>query len=293
MVTKEFPLSDWTLDKAIASKHGRTIALCIPCRDEAITVGTIVARARHALCDEYGLVDELIVLDDRSTDGSADVARATGATVVPISQIHDKFGDGRGKGNALWATLVASTADIVVWCDADVTSFEPDWVTRLVAPLLLDENIAIVKAHYYRPTEAGGGGRTTELVARPLLSLYYPEIAGLHQPLAGEYAVRRSAVADIPFVQGWGVEIAMLIDISEKYGPDAITQVDLGVRHHRNQPLQSLGVQAAEVLATVLERVGAGATFAESVLTLHRPNGVNQPLNLTERPPISSLSSGR
>jgi glucosyl-3-phosphoglycerate synthase len=153
----------------------------------------------------------------------------------------------------------------------------------------LDDHNAIVKAHYHRPTELGGGGRTTELVARPLLSLFYPELADLHQPLAGEYAVRRSAMADIPFVQGWGVEIAMLIDVAGKFGVDTITQVDLGVRHHRNQPLLSLAVQAAEVIATVLDRAGANSSFAESALMLHRPGGVSQPLNLKERPPISSL----
>lgn len=284
-----FDLTGWTRERAVQAKAGRTISLCIPCRDEANTIGGLVTLAKNALGGPNGLVDEIIVLDDRSIDGSADVARGAGATVVPISDVHEKYGEGRGKGNALWASLIVSKGDIVVWCDADVTSFEPDWVTRLVAPLLLDDHNAIVKAHYHRPTELGGGGRTTELVARPLLSLFYPELADLHQPLAGEYAVRRSAMADIPFVQGWGVEIAMLIDVAGKFGIDTITQVDLGVRHHRNQPLLSLAVQAAEVIATVLDRAGATASFAESVLMLHRPGGVSQPLNLKERPPISSL----
>ena len=285
-----FDLTGWTRERAVAAKAGRTISLCIPCRDEANTIGGLVTIAKSALCGPNGLVDEIIVMDDRSMDGSADVARGAGATVVPISDVHEKHGEGRGKGNALWASLLVSKGDIVVWCDADVTSFEPDWVTRLVAPLLTDDHFAIVKAHYHRPTELGGGGRTTELVARPLLSLYYPELADLHQPLAGEYAVRRSAMADIAFVQGWGVEIAMLIDVAGKYGVDAITQVDLGVRHHRNQPLLSLAVQAAEVMATVLDRAGATSTFAESTLMLHRPGGVSQPLNLRERPPISSIT---
>ena len=284
-----FDLTGWTRERAVQAKAGRTISLCIPCRDEANTIGGLVTLAKNALVGPNGLVDEIIVLDDRSIDGSADVARGAGATVVPISEVHEKHGEGRGKGNALWASLIVSKGDIVVWCDADVTSFEPDWVTRLVAPLLLDDHNAIVKAHYHRPTELGGGGRTTELVARPLLSLFYPELADLHQPLAGEYAVRRSAMADIPFVQGWGVEIAMLIDVAGKFGVDTITQVDLGVRHHRNQPLLSLAVQAAEVIATVLDRAGANSSFAESVLMLHRPGGVSQPLNLKERPPISSL----
>ena len=284
-----FDLTGWNRERAVAAKVGRAISLCIPCRDEANTIGGLVTLAKNALCGPNGLVDEIIVLDDRSMDGSADVARGAGATVVPISDVHELHGEGRGKGNALWASLLVSKGDIVVWCDADVTSFEPDWVTRLVAPLLTNDHYAVVKAHYHRPTELGGGGRTTELVARPLLSLYYPELADLHQPLAGEYAVRRSSMSDIAFVQGWGVEIAMLIDVAGKYGVDAITQVDLGVRHHRNQPLLSLAVQAAEVMATVLDRAGATSTFAESVLMLHRPGGVSQPLNLRERPPISSI----
>ena len=144
-MTATFDLSKWPLDKVLAAKDGRTISLCIPCRDEANTIGAIVAMAKPELCGPGGLVDEIIVMDDRSTDGSGDVARAAGATVVPISEVHDKHGTGRGKGNALWATLVVSKGDIVVWVDADVSSFESDWVTHLVTPLLVDDHYAIAK----------------------------------------------------------------------------------------------------------------------------------------------------
>ena len=186
------------------------------------------------------IVDELIVLDDRSTDDTARVAAHAGARVVSIDDVHAKHGWGHGKGNALWATLLVSHGDFVVWCDGDVTSFEPDWVVELLSPLLDDDSVALVKALYHRPTRYGGGGRTTELVARPLMSTYFPELTGLAQPLSGEYAGRRDVLERLVFQQGWGVEIAMLIDICRLYGAEAIAQVDLGTRDHRNRSLQSL-----------------------------------------------------
>ncbi len=153
------------------------------------------------------------MLDDRSTDDTARVAAHAGARVVSIDDVHATHGWGHGKGNALWATLLVSHGDFVVWCDGDVTSFEPDWVVKLLSPLLDDESVALVKALYHRPTRYGGGGRTTELVARPLMSMYFPELTGLAQPLSGEYAGRRDVLERLVFVEGWGVEIAMLIDI--------------------------------------------------------------------------------
>jgi glucosyl-3-phosphoglycerate synthase len=288
---RTFDVRHWTLDDALAAKGAHHISMCIPCRDEATTIGTLVTQVRDSVFGR--LVDELIVLDDRSVDDTAAIAAAAGATVVPIGNVHAVHGDGRGKGNALWATLAVSDGDIVVWCDGDITSFEPDWVIRLVAPLLIDDSVALVKAHYDRPTLAGGGGRTTELVARPLLSLFFPELTGLHQPLSGEFAGRRSALEQLPFVEGWGVEIAMLIDIAERFGPEAIAQVDLGTRLHRHQPLSSLGVQAAEVMATLLSRTPATAAFVEDVLALHRPDGTSHELNLDERPPLAGLGQRR
>ncbi len=158
------------------------------------------------------------MLDDRSTDDTARVAAHAGARVVSIDDVHREHGDGHGKGNALWATLLVSHGDIVVWCDGDVTSFEPDWVTKLVAPLLDDPTVMMVKALYHRPTNYGGGGRTTELVARPLMSRYFPSLTGLAQPLSGEYAGRRTALERLSFVQGWGVEMGLLIDIEQRVG---------------------------------------------------------------------------
>ena len=271
---------------AVAAKRGRTVSFCIPCRNEGSSVGRIVEAARRALIDEHRFVDELVVIDDGSVDDTAAVAAAAGARVVPIEEIHRVHGSRRGKGNALWASLVATTGDVVVWCDGDVSSFSPDWLVRLVAPLLADDDLALVKAMYHRPTTAGGGGRTTELVARPVLSMLAPELAGLAQPLAGEYAARRSVLATIPFACGWGAEVAMLLDIAAACGAAAIGQVDLGERHHRHQPLTDLSVQAAEVLATVLARTGRGP-FAEE---LRLASGEVVPLNLAERPPIARLS---
>jgi glucosyl-3-phosphoglycerate synthase len=149
----------------------------------------------------------------------------------------------------------------------------------------------IVKAAYHRPTDAGGGGRTTELVARPLISRCFPSLAGLEQPLSGEYAVRRAALEQLSFVQGWGVEMGLLIDIERRWGADAIGQVDLGRRVHRHRSLQSLSVQAAEVMATMLDRAGVPAALAsaESEQVLERPDGSVVPLNLSTRPPVASL----
>lgn len=280
------------VEKLIEAKAGRTVSVCLPCRDEAATVGPLVSVIRNELIAGSGIVDELIVLDDRSTDDTARVAAHAGARVVSIDDVHATHGEGHGKGNALWATLLVSHGDLVVWCDGDVTSFEPDWVTRLVAPLVTDESVGMVKALYHRPTRYGGGGRTTELVARPLMSRYFPGLTGLAQPLSGEYAARRSVVEQVSFVQGWGVEMGLLIDVAERFGPAAIGQVDLGHRLHRHRSLQSLSVQAAEVMATMLGRAGVAPPGGEAEQSLRRADGSEVPLNLATRPSLASLGLG-
>lgn len=285
---RTFDASNFTMDDALAAKAGRTVSVCIPCKNEAATIGALVAMLRTELLDQHGLIDELIVLDDNSTDDTASIAADHGATVVSVNAVNAIYGHGQGKGNALWATLWASTGDFIVWCDGDVTTVEPSWFLGLLMPLLTTDDVSLVKATYHRPTEHGGGGRTTELVARPLLSLFLPELTGLHQPLSGEFAGRRTTMEQIPFVQGWGVEIAMLADVAERFGPAAIAQVDVGERLHRHQPLDRLGVQAAEVMATLLSRVGADKAFASDRLALLRPNGTAEALNLEERPPMRS-----
>jgi glucosyl-3-phosphoglycerate synthase len=285
---RTFDPTGWTAERVVAAKHGHTITLCFPCRDEAATIGELVTNARKRLVEGIGLVDELLVLDDRSTDNTHEVAAAAGATVVNIDEVHDIYGIGHGKGNALWASLVASHGDLIVWCDGDVTSFTPDWVVRLLAPLVDDDTINLVKASYHRPTSTGGGGRTTELVARPLLSLFSPGLAALAQPLSGEFAGRRGALETIPFVEGWGVEVAMLFDIATAFGVDTIAQVDLGVRRHRHRSLHALSVQAAEVMATALRRIDPEFHVVAPALT--RADGSLVPLNLAERPPMRTTS---
>lgn len=286
---RTFAIDGAGLDEVLAAKAGRTVSVCIPCHNEAATIGPLVAMMRRELVEGTGVVDELIVLDDRSTDDTATVAAQAGATVVPIADIHANHGVGHGKGNALWASLVASHGDFVVWCDGDVTSVEPYWVGHLLTPLVTDDDVSLVKAMYQRPSGYGSGGRTTELVARPLLSLFFPELAGLHQPLSGEYAGRRDVLEQIPFVEGWGVEIAILIDIARRCGADSIAQVDLGVREHRNRSLHELSVQAAEVMATVLARRPDGTGLDAEHLALTRADGTAVPLNLDERPPVAKV----
>jgi glucosyl-3-phosphoglycerate synthase len=233
------------------------------------------------------LVDELIVLDDDSSDETAYIAEHAGARVVSIDSVHDTYGPGSGKGNALWGSLAVSSGDIIVWIDGDITSFTRDWIVKLVIPFFLDPEVGLVKASYVRPSHLGGGGRTTELVARPLLSLFFPELTELRQPLAGEFAGRRSKLADIPFSMGWGVEIGMIIDMARAFGVASLGQVDLGIRLHRHHKLDVLSIQAAEVTATLLHRVDGSTPFAEERPTLYRLSGDPVVLNLNVRPPLS------
>jgi glucosyl-3-phosphoglycerate synthase len=273
------------ISTALRLKGARRVSVCLPCRDEESTVGRVV-EALQPEGDALGLIDELIVIDDRSSDRSAERALAAGAKVVSIEEIHTTHGDGRGKGNVLWASLWCTTGDVIVWIDADVVTADIGWVARLIQPLFTNDSVALVKANYRRPRDEGGGGRTTELVVRPLLSLLAPQLSWIDQPLGGEVAIRRSMIEQLPFMEGWGVEIAMLLDVIERFGAEAIAQVDLGERRHRHHDLLDLRVQAAEVAATILRRTGVdlGAEPAQ----LHLPDGVSVDLNLAERPPVRS-----
>ncbi len=242
------------------AKAGRLVSLCLPARNEAATVGPIVERAQAALVGGAGLVDEILVLDDHSTDDTAAVARAAGARVVAAADVLSAYGTGHGKGEALWKSLYAAHGDLVVWCDADVVDFAPHFVVGLLGPLLSGTTVDFVKGCYERPGGDGRGGstggRVTELLARPLLSLLFPRLASLRQPLAGEYAGRRELLEQLPFVEGYGVDIGLLIDVAARVGAGAIAEVDLGVRVHRNRPLHELAPQAREILAVAIGRAG-------------------------------------
>jgi glucosyl-3-phosphoglycerate synthase len=274
------------------------VTVCLPARDEATTIGTIVEVVREELTGAGGLVAEVVVVDDGSVDDTAAVARDAGARVVAERSILPEAGAGSGKGNALWKSLYECRTDVICWLDADLRNFSADYVTRLAEPLLRDPDLVFVKAFYRRSYEGAptGGGRVTELVARPLLSLLFPKLADIVQPLGGEYAGRRSALEVLPFVEGWGVELGLLIDIVECFGRSAVAQVDLGTREHRNWPLVDLSPQALAILATALRRAELFET-PEPFLELLRASADGTvdatPVEVRERPPIVTVPAYR
>jgi glucosyl-3-phosphoglycerate synthase len=285
-----FDLATVAAEKAAT---GTTVSACIPARDEDATVGLVVTAIRNALVDGalaahgVALVDEIVVVDDHSTDDTAAVARAAGARVVDAASVLAHHGEGHGKGEALWKSLHESSGDLVVWVDADIVDFDPDFIVAMVGALVCDPGVDFVKGHYHRPEANGvGGGRVTELLARPLLSLYFPELAEIAQPLAGEYAGRRTLLERLPFVVGYGVDVALLIDAMRLAGIERIAQVDLGVRHHRNRSLDELGPQALAVGQAILDRAGVRPP---GTAVLHRPDREPLPVPMHQRPPLDSL----
>ena len=251
--------SDLAVAELIASKGERTVSVCIAARNEAATIAPILLRIKRERMDAPPLIDELIVMDHESTDQTAEVALECGATVINASGVLPEFGPALGKGDVLWRSVEASVGDFIVWLDADLGSFTPDYVTGLLEPLLVDEHLALVRSTYRRTFHGEGdeGGRVTELTARPVLKLLYPELAHIRQPLGGEYAIRREVASAVPFEVDYGVEMGLLIDISRAYGVDSIAQVDLGTRTHRNRPLSELHEQAIQVMRAALSRTPA------------------------------------
>lgn len=248
---------DFDADTLFDHKGTQTISVCLPARNEEATIGPIVSTLHRALTTEVPLVDELVVIDDQSTDETAAIAAEAGAQVVSTSDILPHLAKGPGKGQALWKSLWVTEGDLVVWCDTDIVEFDPRFVTGVLGPLLTDPAIGFVKGYYDRPLKGGeqGGGRVTELMARPLISALFPHLGAFVQPLAGEYGGRRALLEQVPFATGYGVELGLLIDLADRFGLEIFAQVDLGVRHHRNRGLDDLGPQATAILHTALDRV--------------------------------------
>nr|WP_229705160.1 glucosyl-3-phosphoglycerate synthase [Williamsia phyllosphaerae] len=254
-----FEQPDWSIDELVAAKAGRTVSVVLPALNEEETVATVIASIRPLLGT---LVDELIVLDSGSTDATAERARAAGAQVISREQAVPELAPVKGKGEVLWRSIAASTGDIIAFVDSDLIDPDPMFVPKLLGPLLLDSDIQLVKGYYRRPLRTGGaqdpngGGRVTELVARPLLASLKPDLTSVLQPLGGEYAGTRELLSAVPFAPGYGVEIGLLVDTYDRYGMAGIGQVNLGVRTHRNRPLIELGVMSRQIVGTLMGRCG-------------------------------------
>lgn len=281
--------SQFSLDELVDAKNGRRISVCIPARNEAATVGNIVETIQAELMSSTELVDEIIVVDDHSDDETADVAAAAGAKVVRSSEVLADHAPGPGKGEAMWRSLATSTGDLVVWCDADLVDFDSTFITGLTGPLLLDAELAFVKGYYDRPLDGQpeGGGRVTELMARPALALLFPHLGAIHQPLGGEYAGRRDVLERVPFARGYGVDIGLVIDVVSTAGLDAIAQVDLGTRRHRNRPYEELTPMATEVLAAILARVAPD--LVDDTIVIPLPDGSTTVITSGSLPALSTL----
>ncbi|MEY3733106.1 MAG: hypothetical protein RL347_465 [Actinomycetota bacterium] len=295
--------SDWPLERVLAAKADQRVSVIIPARNEQDTIGDIVSAIRRDLmAGPIPLVDELLVVDSDSTDDTANVARSAGARVVATTEVLPEIPTVQGKGEAMWRGLAATEGDIVVFLDADLRSFTPNYVVALLGPILTEPSIQLVKACYDRPlvSDGGrrtmGGGRVTELVARPLLNLHWPELAGVAQPLAGEYAVRRTLVEGLPIPCGYGVEFAILVDTYARHGLAAMAQVDLGERLHRHQDDTRLGLMSAEIWQVALDRLDRDGSLprpGESIAQFsYDPEGIRLTEHLVEvlvRPPVREV----
>jgi glucosyl-3-phosphoglycerate synthase len=291
----------WTIGQLEEAKAGRTISVVLPALNEEETIESVIDSV-SPLVD--GLVDELIVLDSGSTDDTEIRAIAAGARVVSREQALPEIPTRPGKGEALWRSLAATSGDIVVFVDSDLINPHPMFVPWLVGPLLTGDGIHLVKSFYRRPLNVGdgsagggaerasGGGRVTELVARPLLAALRPELGCVLQPLGGEYAASRELLTSLPFAPGYGVEIGLLVDTFDKLGLDAIAQVNLGVRAHRNRPLEELGAMSRQVIATLLSRCGIPDSGVGLTQFFADGDGYTQhtwPVSLVDRPPMTVL----
>ncbi|MFE3789240.1 glucosyl-3-phosphoglycerate synthase [Streptomyces goshikiensis] len=299
LADRSWSAADRPLDQLLERKRaaGTTVSVVLPALDEEATVGEIVSVIRRDLIDglPHPLVDELVVVDSGSTDRTAEVAAKAGARVVHRDEILPRLPALPGKGEVLWRSLLATSGEIVCFVDADLRDFSSAFVSGIVGPLLTDPDVEFVKAMYDRPlgNAPGQGGRVTELVARPLLNLHWPQLAGFVQPLGGEYAVRRSLLERLPFPVGYGVELGLLVDALHTVGLDALAQVDVGVRLHRHQDGQALGRMAAAIYRTALVRLSRGHHVRPELTQFERgPQGFvprTYPVDTEERPPMAGI----
>lgn len=285
----------WSIEDLVDAKRGRTVSVVLPALDEEATVAAVVSSIAPLL---GGLVDDLLVVDSGSIDATAAEARRAGARVVTRESALPGLATRPGKGEVLWRSLAATDGDIIVFVDSDLLDPSPRFVPSLLGPLLLDTGVQLIKGFYRRPLRADGvtshdgGGRVTELVARPLLSALRPELAGVLQPLGGEYGGTRELLTSIPFAPGYGVEIGILLDTYHRLGIDTIGQVNLGVREHRNRPTSELAVMSRQIMATMFQRVGV--TDSSAGLTQFGVDGdpflgVTAGLMTVDRPPMAEI----
>jgi glucosyl-3-phosphoglycerate synthase len=300
------PLHGLSWDQTNTFHHGRfsvdvllsrptpSVSVCLPARNEERTVGPIIEVLMRLM--QRGLIDQVMVVDG-SSDGTAEIARSLGAEVHHQDELMPELGPAHGKGDAMWRALSVMDGEIVCYLDADSEHFGEHFVCGLLGPLLLDSRLALVKGFYRRPFKVGdvtvpdGGGRVTELTARPLLNLFYPELAAVRQPLAGEVAARRELLERLPFTTGYGVDIGLVIDAYAEVGLDAIAQVDLDVRQNAHQTLPELGPMAYAVLQTVASRLQRDGRLVGPLPTTFLMSGVEAPAavesRLIDRPPLA------
>lgn len=301
----------WDIKQLIEEKEkqGLTISLCLPTLNEAKTIGKEIILFKSELMDRYPLIDEIAVIDSGSTDQTREIAAAFGADVYLSADILPQVGEKKGKGENLWKAVYQLKGDIICYVDADIANIHPRFAYGLIAPLLYHPEMKYVKAFYDRPlafsqgVRPSGGGRVTEILVRPLFSLFYPELTGLIQPLSGEYAVRREVLEQIPFPIGYGVETSHILDVYQKWGLEAFGQTDLDQRVHRNQETLSLGKMAFGILRTFLSRSQAkGMTIdMEQVSTIlrqfqahdERYEQIQYEIVEEERPPMITLPEYR
>jgi len=297
LATRSWSATDRPLHRIMAAKRstGRTVSVVLPALNEEETVGDIVAVIRHDLMQQVPLVDEIVVVDSGSTDRTSEVATAAGARVVHRDDILPRIPAVPGKGEVLWRSLLVTSGDIVCFIDADLKEFSSDFVAGIVGPLLTDPEVDLVKGMYDRPLggAAGQGGRVTELMARPLLNMHWPQLAGFVQPLGGEYAARRSLLEQLPFPVGYGVELGMLVDALHLVGLDALAQVDVGVRKHRHQDGQALGRMSAAIYRTAQLRLARGHMIRPALTQFERGRDGFEPrtysVDTEERPPMTEI----